>query len=183
MSGTLLRNGPGTWDAGEQKLEHWFDGLATLHRFAISSGKVSYSNRFLDSPQRRHVRENGRIGYAEFATDPCRSIFGRLISLFAPPEFGANASVNVHELDGRMMALTETALPVQFDPETLKTAGVADFDDDLTPLTSTPHPHTDPLTGDYLNQATFVAREPSYKVFRIRAVQPPAPGYSQPPGA
>lgn len=167
LSGALLRNGPGTWEAGGQRLRHWFDGLAMLHRFGFSEGKVSYSNRFLDSPQRRHVLGRGEIGYPEFATDPCRSIFKRLSSLFAPPEFGANASVNVHELDGRMMALTETALPMRFDPDTLEAAGVVGFEDDLTPLTSTPHPHTDPLTGDYLNQATVVSRKSSYEVFRV----------------
>lgn len=168
LSGALIRNGPGTWDAGEQKLEHWFDGLAMLHRFGFGDGKVSYSNRTLDSPQRRYVDEHGKIGYSEFATDPCRSIFKRLTTLFSPPEFGVNASVSVHELDGKMMALTETALPMQFDPETLEAAGVVDFDDGLNPLTSTPHPHTDPLTGDYLNQSTFVARESSYKIFRVK---------------
>ena len=167
LSGVLIRNGPGTWDAGRQKLKHWFDGLAMLHRFSFGNGKVSYSNRSLESPQRRYVEEHGKIGYSEFATDPCRSIFKRLTTLFASPEFGVNASVSVHELDGEMMALTETALPMQFDPETLEAAGVMEFDDDLNPLTSTPHPHTDSLTGDYLNQSTFVSRESSYKIFRV----------------
>lgn len=43
----LVRNGPGTWDAGEKKLRHWFDGFA--------EGSVSYSNRVLDSPQRCYI--------------------------------------------------------------------------------------------------------------------------------
>ena len=88
LTGTLIRNGPGTWDAGEKKLRHWFDGLAMLHRFSFQEGSVSYSNRFLDSPQHRYVEERGEIGYSEFATDPCRSIFKRFSSLLSSPSSG-----------------------------------------------------------------------------------------------
>ncbi|MGI9050816.1 MAG: carotenoid oxygenase family protein [Rubrobacteraceae bacterium] len=168
LSGTLIRNGPGTWDAGEKKLQHWFDGLAMLHRFGFRNGSVSYSNRFLDSPQRRYLEERGEIGYSEFATDPCRSIFKRFSSLLSSPEFGANASVSVHKLDERFVALTETPLPVEFDPETLATAGVVRFEDDLDIIGSSPHPHTDPATGDYINHATHVSRNPAYNFFRVR---------------
>ena len=43
---------------------------------ASPSGRVSYRNRFLQTKALRKVREEGRIGLSEFATDPCRSIFG-----------------------------------------------------------------------------------------------------------
>jgi len=49
VEGTLLRNGPGTFKVGNQRYRHWFDGLAMLHRFSIKSGKVSYSNKLLES--------------------------------------------------------------------------------------------------------------------------------------
>ena len=35
LSGTLLRNGPGTFAAGDRRLNHWFDGFGMLRRFAI----------------------------------------------------------------------------------------------------------------------------------------------------
>ena len=47
LDGVLLRNGPGLFEIGEQKLNHWFDGLAMLHAFAFAGGRVSYANRFL----------------------------------------------------------------------------------------------------------------------------------------
>lgn len=59
LSGVLVRNGPGRWDLkGEKNLRHLFDGLAMLHRFSFKGGRVSYANRFLESPQYRSVQED-----------------------------------------------------------------------------------------------------------------------------
>ncbi|CAH1775269.1 unnamed protein product, partial [Owenia fusiformis] len=33
IKGGFLRNGPGKFEAGKDKYNHWFDGLALLHRF------------------------------------------------------------------------------------------------------------------------------------------------------
>ncbi|WP_264769544.1 carotenoid oxygenase family protein [Coxiella burnetii] len=75
LSGTLIRNGPAKFEAGNKKLRHWFDGFAMLHQFAFQDGKVSYANKFLESDAYRYVKAKGKMGYSEFATDPCRSIF------------------------------------------------------------------------------------------------------------
>lgn len=168
LSGTLFRNGPGTWEAGRDKMRHWFDGLAMLHRFGFHGDRVSYANKYLQSPQYRHIQENGRIGYGEFATDPCRSIFKRLTSAFSP-QFGSNASVSIHRLAGRFVALTETPLPVEFDPETLETVGVVEYEDGVQGIGTSPHPHTDPKSGDALNTITHFSRQSAYKIFRIPA--------------
>lgn len=39
LQGTLLRNGPGMHTVGESTYNHWFDGLALLHSFAIRDGE------------------------------------------------------------------------------------------------------------------------------------------------
>ena len=39
LSGKLIRNGPGLFEIGDTKLNHWFDGMALLHSFTIKSGK------------------------------------------------------------------------------------------------------------------------------------------------
>ncbi|MGB3634728.1 MAG: carotenoid oxygenase family protein [Rubrobacteraceae bacterium] len=170
LSGTLVRNGPGRWDLEDGKdMRHWFDGLAMPHRFSFVNGKVSYANRFLESPQYRSIRETGQIAYGEFATTPDTSFFERLRGLFSSPEFGSNASVNVYKaFEDRFVALTETPPPVEFDPETLDTLGVLGFEGDLQVVGSSPHPHTDPQTGDFLNHATSFSARSSYKIFRVR---------------
>ena len=38
LAGTLLRNGPAQFEVGERRFNHWFDGLAMLHRFTIGDG-------------------------------------------------------------------------------------------------------------------------------------------------
>jgi carotenoid cleavage dioxygenase-like enzyme len=49
LEGALLRTGPSKFEVGAESYNHWFDGLAMLHRFAFDQGRVSYSNRFLQS--------------------------------------------------------------------------------------------------------------------------------------
>src|SRR5262245_50547068 len=44
LTGTLVRNGPAKFEVGDQKYNHWFDGLAMLHKFAFAAGRVSYAN-------------------------------------------------------------------------------------------------------------------------------------------
>src|SRR3954471_22784140 len=83
LAGSLLRTGPARWDLGGQTVNHWFDGLAMLHRFTIAGGAVSYANRFLRS-KAFEAAQGGRIEFSEFATDPCRSAFKRVASLFDP---------------------------------------------------------------------------------------------------
>ncbi len=168
LDGTLVRNGPARFELGRQTLRHWFDGLAMLHRFSFHEGAVSYANRYLRSPDYTYATEHGTLGYSQFATDPCRSLFKRVTSMFSP-QFGHNASVNVSMIADRFVAWTETPLPVEFDPRTLHTLGVFDFDDDWDALTTTPHPHTDPASGDALNNTVKFGAASAYKVYRIPA--------------
>src|SRR3984957_15940256 len=95
LSGSLLRTGPAKFEVGEQRMRHWFDGLAMLHRFTVKDGKVSYGNRYLHSRNYRTAKEQGRMVYGEFATDPCRSLFKRVQTMFSPGSaLPDNANVN-----------------------------------------------------------------------------------------
>ena len=167
LAGTLVRNGPALFDAGSTSLRHWFDGQAMLHRFGFAGGEVSYANRYLDTPSYRSLRDKGRIGYAEFATDPCSSIFSRFFTRFRR-RVSANTNVNVTRLGDRSLAVTETTLAVEFDPETLATVGVVDYGRDLG-QTTTAHPHQDPHTGELVNVALRFGRRSQYQVYRQRA--------------
>lgn len=167
LRGSLLRNGPARFTVGARAYRHWFDGLAMLHRFAIADGGVTYSNRFLDSPARQAVERDGRIAYGEFATDPCRSIFKRVTTAFAPPQAGSNANVNLSVLEGQWVALTETPMAVAFDPETLRTAGVVGYDDDLRGFVTTAHPHHDVARCESLNYLLEFGSRSAYHVYAV----------------
>jgi beta,beta-carotene 9',10'-dioxygenase len=163
LAGSLLRTGPAKFEVGERSMSHWFDGLAMLHRFSFQGGRVSYANRFLQSGAYRAAREQGRIAFGEFATDPCRSLFKRVQSMFSPA-LTDNANVNVGRLGERFIAMTETPLPIEFDPATLATAGVA-----YRPpgQLTTAHPHRDRASGAMLNYAARLGPRSSYRFFSV----------------
>ncbi|MFJ6082463.1 carotenoid oxygenase family protein [Streptomyces sp. NPDC092369] len=181
LSGTLLRNGPARFEVGDRSFRHWFDGQAMIHRFHIAAGGgggggvdagaagVSYTNRYLATPARTASLANGRISYGEFATDPCRSIFQRLFTLFSPPPASGNTNVNIVRFGERTLALTETPLPVEFDPDTLETVGVRGYEDHLTgaPVT-TAHPHLEPDAGHLVNYSIRFGRASRYLIHRQR---------------
>lgn len=163
LTGTLLRNGPARYEVGGQRLRHWFDGLAMLHKFSFDGGRVSYANRFLRSEAYREA-ERGRISYREFATDPCRSLFKRAATMFRP-NFTDNCNVNLTRLGDEYVAMTETPLPVAFDPETLDALGVA-----FRPpgMHATAHPHHDPERDELVAYVTHFGPRTEYRVFAQR---------------
>ncbi len=164
LQGSLLRTGPAKWEVGDRTMNHWFDGLAMLHRFSFADGGVSYASRFLESRAYRAARDRGEIAYSEFATDPCRSLFARVSAMFSP-KLTDNANVNLTKLGERFISMTETPIPVQFDAETLASAGVAyDPPGQLT----TAHPHMDRATNGMLNYAAKLGPRTSYRFFLLR---------------
>ena len=165
LKGTLLRNGPAKFEVGPHPYRHWFDGLAMLHRFSIAGGQVSYANKFLRSHPYQKAMETGRITYGEFATDPCRSLFNRVYNLFFP-EPADNALVNITRLAGRFVALTESTLPVAFDPQTLETIGFPRYEG-VGGHTTSAHPHHDPEREATISYVTRMSRVSSYNVYGI----------------
>lgn len=167
LQGTLIRNGPGAFEVGPDRYRHWFDGLAMLHRFAFGRGRVSYANKFLDTRTYRAAQETGRIAYSEFATDPCRSIFSRIQSVF-DPQISDSAKVSIARLAERYLALAETPIQVEFDPETLATAGVFVYEDGpLSGQMTTVHPQFDPATGAAYNLVTRYHAISHYRLYRV----------------
>ncbi|MGH2955655.1 MAG: carotenoid oxygenase family protein [Solirubrobacterales bacterium] len=164
LHGSLLRTGPAKWEVGDRAMNHWFDGFAMLHRFGIADGKVSYANRFLETRAYRAAKEKGEIVYSEFATDPCRSLFQRITSLFSP-KLSDNANVNLTQLGERFISMTETPIPVQFDAETLETVGVAY---ETPGMLTTAHPHLDRESGGMLNYAAKIGARNRYRFFLVR---------------
>jgi carotenoid cleavage dioxygenase-like enzyme len=166
LTGSLVRTGPAKFEVGERSYNHWFDGLAMLHRFGFADGRVSYANRFLQTRAYRAAHETGQIAYSEFATDPCRTIFQRVSSIFSPAQTD-NAAVNVVRLGEEYIAMTETPLPVAFDADTLETVGVTGWAKALKGQLTTAHPHADPATGALINYQTHFGPASKYRVYTL----------------
>jgi carotenoid cleavage dioxygenase-like enzyme len=168
LTGTLVRNGPAKFEVGAQHYNHWFDGLAMLHTFSFQGGRVSYANRFLESQSFMEAREHGKISRGEFGTNPGRSLLGRVMALFSPRTTD-NAAVSINMVANEYIALTETPVPLIFDPATLRTLGAFHYDDPLKGQLSTAHPHFDFVRNQYFNYCTQLSRKSTYHLFSIAA--------------
>lgn len=172
IEGTLVRNGPAKFHFGTQMISHWFDGMAMLHAFTFGQGKVSYRNKFLRSHPYLEATKHDNLKFMGFAQDPCKSIFRRFFTYFFPsmtPTIIQNANVNVMRIAQQYVALTETPLPVRFDPHTLETLGVLDFQDRLgrSDCFESAHPHHDALRGEVINYQIELGAQCHYSIYTI----------------
>jgi carotenoid cleavage dioxygenase-like enzyme len=168
LRGGLVRVTPAQADFAQRSVDHWFDGMAMLNRFGFpGDGTVSYASRFLDTDARRAALASGGASIAGFGTDPCRTLFQRVQSLFNP-QTTDNANVNLTRLGDEYLAMTETPLPVVFDPETLDTLGHDEGARRFGQIT-TAHPHHDAQRGELVNFAAHLGRRSEYRVYARRS--------------
>jgi carotenoid cleavage dioxygenase-like enzyme len=166
LRGTLLRTGPAKYKVGDRTYNHWFDGLAMLHRFAFIDGDVTYANRFLKSNAYCAAEATGKISYGEFATDPCRTLFGRIAAIF-DPKLTDNCCVNVSDYAREMVAFTETSIPMLFSSKTLETLGVFGYSEALQGQISTAHPHYDATRRCHYNYLADLGMKSVYRLCAI----------------
>uniref|UniRef100_A0A671SB04 Carotenoid-cleaving dioxygenase, mitochondrial n=1 Tax=Sinocyclocheilus anshuiensis TaxID=1608454 RepID=A0A671SB04_9TELE len=170
IHGSLLRNGPGKFKFGNQHYNHWFDGMALMHRFQIEDGQVTYRSRFLRSDSYKQNSERNRIIVSEFGTlalpDPCKNFFQRFLSRFEikPTD---NASVNFVKYKGDYYVSTETNYIHRVDPDTLESKQKVDWSKFIAVNGATAHPHFDPdgtaynMGNSYRNKGAF------YNIIRV----------------
>jgi carotenoid cleavage dioxygenase-like enzyme len=168
LTGTLIRNGPAKFEVGKEKYNHWFDGLAMLHRFAFKNGQILYSNKFLGGHTFKKAIRSGRIAYPEFATIPKRSLLNRIF-LNAAGYLTDNASVNVTRVGKSYIAMTETPLRVEFDPDSLKTLGHFHYEDRVAGHLTTVHPHFDYKNEQIYNYITRFSLNSTYNIYSIKS--------------
>jgi carotenoid cleavage dioxygenase-like enzyme len=163
LRGSLVRVTPALMEGGGKTLKHWFDGAAMLNAFGFGDGSVSYGSRFLETAYLGDVRK-GEAGFG-FGTDPCRSLFKRVTSMGDVNKFD-NANVNLQELGRRYIAMTETPLPVEFDPKTLTTLGKPRWPDKAAyGQVTTAHPHYDYASDEMVNYTAKFGPKTSYRVY------------------
>jgi beta,beta-carotene 9',10'-dioxygenase len=167
LTGALVRVTPSLLEVGGRRVAHWFDGLAMLNRFGFADGKVSYGSRLVESRAYQGAKE-GEWRQGGFATDPCRSIFKRVQQIFSP-EVTDNANVNLARIGERYIAMTETPMPIQFDPETLETIGQLEHADRLKAHVTTAHPHHDAARNELVNYTARFSRVSEYLFYGLPA--------------
>ena len=168
LRGTLLLNGPALWELPRGRYQHWFDGLAMLHRVAIGAdGSVRYRSRFLQSDDYRRSIAAQAPAFGAFDTPDPAGWLDRLRAVRAP-RVTDNAAVVMSRIGERWVATTEGHHVVGFDPRTLETSGHLRFDDGLHIQLMAAHGITD-ARGDYWNVGVELGPKCTYRLFRVRA--------------
>ncbi|XP_048368328.1 carotenoid-cleaving dioxygenase, mitochondrial isoform X3 [Sphaerodactylus townsendi] len=171
LKGKLLRNGPGRFEFGKDKYNHWFDGAALLHQFTIENGIVTYQSKFLRSDCYMANNQNNRIMVSEFGTlampDPCKSIFERFMSRFEKPESTDNCSVNYVIYKGDYYVSTETNLMHKLDVETLESKEKVDWSKYVAVNGATAHPHYEPDGTAYNMGNSYGKHGSNYNIIQI----------------
>lgn len=114
LSGSLFRNGPGSWKVGDDTFEHLFDCSGLLHKFCVKNGKVTYQTRFVETETFKKNRAAQRIVVTEFGTtavaDPCHSIFSRVSAIFKQETLSDNSMVSIYPMGDELFAFGETPI-------------------------------------------------------------------------
>ena len=138
LRGTLLRNGPGRFERGGERVPHWFDGDGGVLKVQFRNGQAVGSYRFVQSDATRAEEAAGRF---------LRPVFGYLPA-GGPSErslLRAKNPSNTHIVDvgDRLLALYEGAGPVALKKDTLETIGPVDLGGLRAGESFTAHPHKD----------------------------------------
>jgi carotenoid cleavage dioxygenase-like enzyme len=168
LKGSLIRTGPALFELEHDSYNHWFDGLAMLHKFSFQNGKVGYANRFLKSDSYCKAMENGKISIKEFATDPCRTLFQKVKSYFIAPALTDNGNISIIRYGEELLATTETPLPILFDQQTLESLGHFEYEDELEGQIEPAHPHYSP-DGAVYNYLLKYGLRSKYQVYKMDA--------------
>ena len=171
LTGKLYRNGPAKFESESASYNHWFDGLAMVHRYELSHGKVSYRNRFLQTTPYQQMLETGRMSSGFEMVQPTtlasRALNATLDMLGRKTHQTFNTNVNVVQLAGKLMALTEQPVPTLFDGDSLKTEGAFHYEDNLFGHLSCGHPQYDATTGHYYNFLVRFGLSHSYNIYKV----------------
>jgi beta,beta-carotene 9',10'-dioxygenase len=167
LRGSLIRTGPGTFEVGKQSYRHWFDGLAMLRKFSFKEGQVSFANRFLQSQAYQEAQDKGKISRSEFGTVARYSLMERLKDPL--PRLTDNATVNITVQGNQFVSVTESPMPIEFDPETLDTLEQFDYRDHVRGQITTAHPHFDFEQNALYNYLIDLTPRCSYNIFRMDA--------------
>lgn len=121
----------------------FINGDGIVHRVGFDRGHADLKTRYVATDKLRAERQARRTLFGAY-----RNSFTDDPSVAGIEAGTANTSVVWH--GGRLLALKESARPMQLDPDTLDTLGSWDFGGRLESRTFTAHPKIDPVTGEMI---------------------------------
>lgn len=176
LTGSLIRNGPGTFSlSGGESVDHWFDGLAMCYRFTFDPGNqargsitgaedaVHYRNRFLETDAYEAAQTGEFTG--GFATG--ETTLRERLRAFVTEAYD-NTNIIVERIGDRYLALTESPRAVVVDPNTLGVEGHFQYHGpEPVGQLACAHLKRDPATGTLFNVETAFGRTSTYHVHAL----------------
>ncbi|KAF5691955.1 retinal pigment epithelial membrane family [Fusarium denticulatum] len=119
INGTFIRMGVGRFvvplseDGSKPNavLQHWFDGLAMLHKFRMEDGRVYYTSRYTAEGVVKKAKKNGFVQTLmaglnantplKDAQDPCSALLGAQQSVWIPTSYIGPDEFNVNVVPRR----------------------------------------------------------------------------------
>lgn len=164
LHGTLIRTGPGLFDLNDQTFKYWFDGFALIHKITFDSHGATFSSRLLNSDYYQRAQKSGKLPMLEQKKSSFFSKLGAMLSTRPPYD---NGNINVSRLGDSFVALTATPLPLAFDPHSLQTYDIVEYDDNLEGHVTTAHPCIDPHTGQQFNVLIEYGTTSNYHLYSL----------------
>ncbi|QAU11987.1 carotenoid oxygenase family protein [Halorubrum sp. BOL3-1] len=165
LTGDLVGNGPGQFEAGDTSLRHWFDSLAMIRRFRIDDGDVTYANRLVRSRDYEYAEREGGVRTPFPGTPPDRPVWTRLRQVL-DGTFPDNPVIGVQRLGDEVAAVTESPTALTIDLDTLDTTGRTDLTAGLDSDLTLAHVHYDRDEDAFYNLGVSYGRETVYTLFR-----------------
>jgi all-trans-8'-apo-beta-carotenal 15,15'-oxygenase len=137
LRGTFYRNGPGRFERGGERYQHWFDGDGYAQAWSIGAAGVTHRGRFVETRKFQEESAAGQFLYPAFGTHFARRGFRDNDTMNA-------ANTNLLPFAGRLYALWEGGSATEVDPRTLATLGIKTWRDDLKAMPFSAHPKIEP---------------------------------------
>jgi all-trans-8'-apo-beta-carotenal 15,15'-oxygenase len=147
LRGVFYRNGPGLFERGGQRYQHWFDGDGLLNAWRFTDAGVSHQAKF--------IRTEKFIAESE-ANEFLMPSFGTAIKAKRAVKNSDSvntANTNVVRLGSRLLAMWEGGSAYDLDPQTLATRGPVTWKPELKAMPFSAHPKVE-ADGTFWNFGT-----------------------------
>ncbi|MGP3690920.1 carotenoid oxygenase family protein [Streptomyces sp. IBSNAI002] len=174
LIGTLYRNG-----AGNHLSDYIIDGDGLVSAVTFAPGSpVRVRSRYVRTPSYEASLAARELGGPPVRLPGANAVGGRLRNLLLRPA-ASQANTSVTMIDGRLMALWESDMPWELEPDTLDTLGPCDLGRVLKPsgllgrrfadrqgIPYSAHPCWDPASGELWNFGCVYGPRPRLEIYR-----------------
>jgi all-trans-8'-apo-beta-carotenal 15,15'-oxygenase len=157
LRGVFFRNGPGLFERGGQRYQHWFDGDGLVNAWRFTDGGVAHQARFVRTE--KFIAENAA---GEFLVPA----FGSAIKAKKPirnNDSTNTANTNVIPVGDKLLAMWEGGSAYELDAKTLATRGVVTWTPELKSMPFSAHPKVE-ADGTFWNFGTLFGKMVIYHI-------------------